>query len=155
MSGQAGTKTPPWQPDTAVPLHHVFPLNLYMGCYLLETEAFRACFYSVPNTTKWWSCWRKIHYTMLWLEKGAGKLIGSALLGFHLPDFLMTPFVRKRGSVNTHTHVNPWISRGRVGTKAAHWLWIIAAELDLLSQSRVPRGDLKCCELRPHGRMKK
>ena len=41
--------------------------------------------------------------------------------------------------------MNPWINRGCVGskvyTKDARWLWIIAAEPDLLSLSRVPSGD--------------
>lgn len=48
-------------------------------------------------------------------------------------------------TTHTHTHLNPWINRGwvgsKVGTKDAHQLWITAAEPDLLSLSRVPRGD--------------
>ena len=82
---------------------------------------------------------------MLRFEKGACKLIGTILLGFHLPDFLMTRFIRKWGTTNTHTHVNHWINGGSVGskvhTKDAHWLWIEAAEPNILSLSRVPRGD--------------
>lgn len=134
MSRQPCTKTPSWQPNIAVSLTHVLPLNFYIGCYLFETEAFCACFHTVPNTTRWWSHWRKMHYTMLRLEKGAGKLIGTVLLEFHLAEFLMTHFIRKWGTTNTHIHVNPWINRGWVGskvcTKDAHWLWIIAAEPD-------------------------
>lgn len=129
-----------WYCHYALPL---LPLNFYTSCYLFETETFHTCFYAVPDTTRWWSHWIKMLHTMLWLKKDTGKLIGTILLGFNLSDFLMTHFIRKWGSMNMHAHAKTWINRewvgSKVGTKDAHWLWIIAAEPDLLP--------LRCQEL--------